>query len=267
MGVSLLATSYSTDLPANRKAQVLRYIENSGSATIRELSALLKVSEATIRRDLDELNSENRVERIHGGALISKTSRTSFECAYQDKAKIMTDEKKRIGFQAASYVEDGETVLLDSGTTSLQIAMNLSSKKNITVITYDLYIANAAVLDASSTLIVTGGMRRPDFGVLTGSMVQDFIREIRVDKAFLGADAVDVKFGVSNATFHEVDLKKALIHAAQKVYLVADHSKFGNLALMHVCGLNEIDLIVTDRNLPQEMQAALKSANYNCVLV
>ena len=257
----------SNDLPATRKAAISRYINSKGSATIRELANLLNVSDATIRRDLDALSCDNIVERIHGGAQASRASRTSFESAYGDKSNYMVEEKKRIGFRAAAYIEDGDTILLDSGTTSLQIALNLSEKKNITVITYDLHIANSIVIDPTSTLVVTGGIRRPGFGVLTGSMVQDFIQGIRVDKTFLSADAVDIDFGVSNATLHEADLKKALIHSGQKVYLVADHSKFGNLALVHVCGLSDVDLIITDTGLPEKIQNLLDSKSSHYVLV
>ncbi len=262
-----MKTVVSNDLPATRKANIIRYVNSMGSATIRELAELLNVSDATIRRDLDTLSCDNVIERIHGGAQALRVSRTSYECAYGDKSNYMVEEKKRIGFRAASYVEDGDTILLDSGTTSLQIALNLSEKKNITVITYDLHIANSIVMDPSSTLVVTGGIRRSGFGVLTGSMVQDFIRGIRVDKTFLSADAVDTDFGVSNATLHEADLKKALIRSGQKVYLVADHSKFGNLALVHVCSLSDVDLILTDSGLPVKFQSQLDSRNRRYVLV
>ncbi len=263
----IMQTAPVNDLPEARRACILRYINSMGSATIKELANMLSVSDATIRRDLDELDTEKLVERIHGGAQALKISRTAFETAYRDKSTYMVEEKARIGFSAASFVENGDTILLDSGTTSLQIARHLAEKKNITVITYDLYIANSIELDQSSTLIVTGGIRRSGFGVLTGSMVRDFIRSVRVDKSFLSADAVDIDFGVSNATLHEADLKKELIHSGQKVYLVADHSKFGNLALVQVCSLSDIDLLITDAQLSPKYQQLLDSSNCKYILV
>lgn len=204
-----MSTISSSDLPAARRSSIIRYVNSAGSATIKQLSNMLKVSEATIRRDLDELSNENMILRIHGGAQSLQERCTSFESAYRDKATYMVDEKTRIGFHAASYISDGDTILLDSGTTTLQLGMNLSEKKNITVITNDLHIASTIELDPSSTLIVTGGIRRSGFGVLTGAVVQEFFQGIRVDKSFLSADAVDIEFGISNATFHEVDQKKA----------------------------------------------------------
>ena len=259
--------TYNNDLPETRKENILRYVDSIGSATIKELATALSVSTATIRRDLDELDQRKLIKRIHGGAQTARSSRTAYEAAYLDKSGQMVEEKARIGFAAASLVENGDTILLDSGTTALQVARNLSDKQNITVITYDLHIANSIELAPSSTLIVTGGIRRPDFGVLTGSMVLDFIRGIRVDKSFLSADAVDIDFGLSNATFHEADLKKALISSGQRVYLIADHSKFGNLALIQVCSLSDIDLLITDTQLPEKYQRLLEKKNCEYLLV
>lgn len=252
---------YPTDtvgsLPAVRRSNILNFIDTSGSATIRELAVFLNVSEATVRRDLDELAAEKMLERTRGGAQSLRTSRTAFEAAYRDKASLMVEEKQRIGACAASYVEDGDTILLDTGTTTLQIASQLAEKKNITVITYDLYIATTIELDASSTLIVPGGTRRPGFGVLVGPVTKSFLQGIRVDKTFLAADAVSPEFGVSNATLDEADLKKVLISSAQKVFLVADHSKFGSVSLVHVCPLSDLNLIITDKGLPAAYQEKL----------
>lgn len=262
-----MSTIINSDLPAARRSNILRYVNSAGSATIKQLSSMLSVSEATIRRDLDELSNENMILRIHGGAQSIQERCASFESAYRDKATYMVDEKARIGFHAASYVSDGDTILLDSGTTTLQLAKNLSERKNITVITNDLHIAGTIELDPSSTLIVTGGIRRSGFGVLTGAMVQEFFQGIRVDKSFLSADAVDIEFGVSNATFHEVDQKKALIRSAQKVFLMADHTKFGNVALVRVCDLQEVDLLITDSDLPAKFQKQLDNHGIKYALV
>lgn len=255
------------NLPATRRASILNFVNAAGSASVKELSSIINVSEATIRRDLDELGKENLIERIHGGAQALQLGKTSFESAYYDKTTYMTDEKNRIGFFAASYVNDGDTVLLDSGTTTLKVAMNLAQKKNITVITNDLHIANSIELDPTSSLIVSGGIRRDGFGVLTGATVKEFFQNIRVDKSFMGADAVDSDFGISNATFHEVDQKKALIHSSQKVYLVADHTKFGKIALARVCDLRSLDCIITDSALPDIYQTQLQSRKIKYILV
>lgn len=255
------------DIPAARKVFILNYIKENGSASIKDLSVLQNVSEATVRRDLDAMSAEGILERTRGGAILPQEKSTSFERVYHEKSKLMTLEKKAIGKFAASHIRDGDTVFLDSGTTSLQIGMNLADKKKITVITYDLFIANSIVLNATSTLLVTGGIRKTDFGVLTGPLVLNFIRDIRLNKAFLTADSVDISFGVSNASFDEADIKKELIRSSRYVYLVADHSKFGKVAMTHVCSLHEIDEIVTDSGLSVDMQKELSAENISFTLV
>lgn len=255
------------DIPAARKVFILNYIKENGSASIKDLSILQNVSEATIRRDLDAMSIEGILERTRGGAILPHEKSTSFERVYHEKSKLMTLEKKAIGRFAASHVLDGDTIFLDSGTTSFQIGMNLADKRKITVITYDLFIANSIILDASSTLLVTGGVRKTDFGVLTGSLVLNFIRELRLNKAFLTADSVDISFGVSNASFDEVDIKKELIRSSRYVYLAADHSKFGKAAMTHVCSLHDIDEIITDDGLSVDMQKELSTDNIAFTLV
>lgn len=255
------------DIPAARKVFILNYIKTHGSASIKDLSVIQNVSEATIRRDLDEMSLEGKVERTRGGAILPIEKSTSFEHVYQEKAQLMITEKKAIGKYAAGHIQDGDTIFLDSGTTSLQVGMNLAKKKDLTVFTYDLFIANSIILDSTSTLIVTGGIRRNDFGVLTGPMVQNFIRDIRVSKAFLTADSVDTDFGVSNASFHEVDIKKQLIHSGRYVYLLADHSKFGKTAMAHVCSLHDINEIIVDDGLSPAIQTKLTQAGVSFTLV
>lgn len=255
------------DIPAARKVFILNYIQTHGSASIKELSNLQNVSEATIRRDLDEMSLEGKIDRTRGGAILHTEQSTSFEHAYNEKAKLMIDEKKAIGKFAASYIEDGDTIFLDSGTTSLQVALNISDKKNITVITYDLFIATSVILDDSSTLIVTGGIRRNDFGVLTGPMVQEFLSDIRVNKVFLTADSVDINFGISNASFHEIDAKKQSIRSGRYIYLIVDHSKFGKVAMARVCHLRDVDDIIVDNGLSPDIQHALTRENIPFTMV
>lgn len=245
------------DIPAARRTIIYDYICENGSASIKDLALLLTVSEATVRRDLDEMSMEGIIERTRGGAILPAEKSTSFERAYHEKTRLMIEEKKAIGKFASSYVEDGDTIFLDSGTTSLQLGFNLAEKKNITVITYDLFIANSITLDPSSSLIVTGGIRRNEFGVLTGPMVQNFLRDVRVSKVFMTADAIDIEWGISNAGFQEVDIKKQSLISGRYVYLLADHSKFGKVAMAQVCSLHDITEIIVDDGLPVSLQEDL----------
>lgn len=237
-------------IPAERMKQILAFIEEKGSAQVRQLAKFQQVSEATIRRDLIELEKLGSIKRTHGGAVISGRS-TSFERVYQEKMVMQAAEKKRIGREAAKYVGDGDTLFLDSGTTIYQLAQQLEDKKNLTVITNDLCIANTTVLHPSSDLIVTGGIRREYYNVLVGSITENFVRRLRVDKMFLSADAVDPEFGVSNANFIEAEIKTLMVNAGKEVILLADKTKFGKTALTRVCYLNEVNRIITDSGVPQ----------------
>lgn len=246
------STSPEANIPAERLRSILEYIERKGSAQVRELARMQSVSEATVRRDLIELERSGSVQRTHGGAVIVSRG-TSYERIYQEKVGLHAEEKNRIGQAAYNYVNDGDTLFLDSGTTVYRLAQRLAGKKNLTVITYDLSIAGTIELHPSSYMIVTGGIRRADYNVLVGSATENFIRRLRVDKVFLSADAVDPVFGVSNANFVEAEIKSLLVKAGKEIILLADQSKFGGTALTKVCELSKIQRIITGSGLQQSI--------------
>lgn len=244
-------------LPAERRKRILEYIQLNGSGRIEELAATLDVSEATVRRDLALLATEGFVDRTHGGAVISESS-TAFERRYPEKRLTCPEEKRLIGLEAAAMVADGETLILDSGSTAFEIARNLTLHKNLTIITYDLFIAGSINYDPSTTVVVTGGIRREGFNVLIGPIVEDLLRQVKVNKAFLGADAVDFAQGITNATFVEVSIKRLIIEAASQVILAADHSKFGKAALAKVCSLDRVHHVITDSKVDDSIVQGLQ---------
>jgi DeoR/GlpR family transcriptional regulator of sugar metabolism len=254
-----LQNSQEAILPAERRKRILEYIQENRSAKIEELAVILDVSEATVRRDLAVLDTEGLVNRTHGGAVLPELS-TAFELLYSEKRMLFPDEKRLIGIEAASMVADGETLILDSGSTTYEIAKNLTGHKNLTIITYDLFIASTISYDPSTTVIVTGGVKREGFNIVIGPIAEEFLRQVRVNKAFVGVDAVDAVHGVTNATFIEVSIKRLIIESASEVILAADHSKFGKVALAKVCALNQIHHIITDSAVDgaviQELQRA-----------
>ncbi|MDI6871110.1 MAG: DeoR/GlpR family DNA-binding transcription regulator [Bacillota bacterium] len=239
-------------IPAERHRRIVEYIEARRSAKIEELAQALGASPATIRRDLDRLAARGVISRTHGGAVLA-TASTAFEQLYPEKKRIHAAEKRRIGVEAASLVADGETLILDSGSTTLEIARNLTRRKNLTIITNDLFIACGVAFDPSTVLMVTGGVRREGFNVLIGPVAEDFLRQVSVNKTFLSADAVDLQHGVTNATFAEAALKRLIIEAAQEVVLVADHSKFGKAALAKVCPAERLHRVITSTGIPESL--------------
>lgn len=245
-------------MPEDRLRNVLGYLREHGSGQIKELAQRFHVSESTIRRDMDELARQGLLRRTHGGAILPQ-GKSMLERAFDEKMRLQLEEKRRIAQAAARYVEEGDAILLDSGTTAYQLALCLAEKKGLTIITHDLYLAANVEFDPSTTVVLTGGVKRANQKVLVGGSVEEFIGNLRVDTAFLTADAVSVEFGVSNAGFFEVGIKRGIVRAGKRVVLLADHTKFGLAASVRVCELSEIHRIITDRGLPQEEQELLKT--------
>jgi len=235
-------------IPAERQKKIIEFIEMNTSAQIHELAERFHVSEATIRRDLDDLDKQGALRRTHGGAIKMNRS-TSYENVYAEKIALMTEEKYRIAEYAARLVHAGDTVMIDSGTTTFFVAQALSSVENLTIITNDLFIACQMSIHPSSTLIVTGGTRRQGRQELVGTITENFLRETHVDIAFIGADGIDANSGITNANFSEVGVKRLMMNAAMRSVVVADHSKFGRVALARVCDLSEAGLLLTDNGI------------------
>ena len=238
----------SVDIPAERLNKMISLLEERGTAKIGDLSAELHVSESTVRRDLDILVREGRVQRSHGGAIWIDHS-PSYGELYSEKLLTCAEEKQRIGACCAEMIADGDSLFLDSGTTTFQIAQHLKDRKNLTVFTYDLAIATLVDFDPSTTVVVTGGIKRQAYNVVVGSMTEEFISRIRFGTLFLSADAVHPAQGVSNSNLPEAFIKSKLCRSAGRVVLAADSSKYGKTAMVNVCPLEEVDCAVTDSGL------------------
>ena len=246
-------------VPAEHQQKIIEYIRQHGSAQIKELSEMLFVSEATVRRDLDELHLSGSLERTHGGAIYRRQG-TSFERRYEEKMTLMEAEKREIATEALKEISPGDTLFLDSGTTSYFLGRALGGIPDLTVFTYDLMVAYSCELHPSSTITITGGTRRQGHNnVLLGMQAVDFIRGLKVDKVFLGADAVDLSC-VSNSNVPEAEIKKAAVEAGESVYLLIDHTKIGQRALAKVCTLDCIDTLITDRGILPEHLAEMKKS-------
>ena len=230
-----------------RQQAILAYVNEEGSASIRQLSDMLAVSEATVRRDLDDLAAAGLINRTHGGAM--RVSGTSFERKHSEKMGLMLEEKRKIAMKAASLVRNGDSVFLDSGTTTFFVARSLAHHTDLTVITNNLEVASSVEFHPSSSLIVTGGVRRDNYSVLVGSLTEDTIKSLHADICFLGCDAVDPEQGVFNTNYLELGIKKQIVECGRLVVLVADHSKFQQKALTKVCDLSDLDVLITDSGL------------------
>jgi DeoR/GlpR family transcriptional regulator of sugar metabolism len=218
---------------------------------VSDLAASFGVSEMTVRRDLHALASEGKLERVRGGAVSS-----AVEPPFEQTAVERFEAKDRIGAAAAATIEDGQTVMIDIGTTTLQAAHHLHGRE-ITVVTSSLAVFEELLGDPGIELVLPGGVVRRNYRSLVGVLAEDSLRQLKADVVLLGTSAVDPQLGVWDSTMVEVPIKRAMIGAAGSVLLLADAAKFSNTGVIKVCDASALDGIVTDRPLPVACAPAL----------
>jgi DeoR/GlpR family transcriptional regulator of sugar metabolism len=234
-----------------RPAIIVQKLQEAGFVEIARLSAEFSVDRSTIRRDLLSLERQGLVLRNRGGALPGPSTGES-DIPYAVKRLEHTSKKRAIGRAAAGLVANSDAIILDAGSTTFQVALQLRKRIGISVITNDLAIATCFSESPGVQLVVTGGVLLGNVFTLVGSKTVNELKSLNVDWAFLGADAVDHDSGITNVTFAEVEVKRAMIAAARRVAAVADSSKFGHRTLAQVCPLEDIDVLVTDDGLLPE---------------
>jgi DeoR/GlpR family transcriptional regulator of sugar metabolism len=246
-------------LPAHRREEILRAVR-SGAAHVGELAQSLGVSEMTVRRDLRELARDGRVERVRGGA-VSASAEPPFEQTVVERYEA----KDRIGAAAAALVSEGQTVMIDIGTTTLQAAHHLRGTR-ITVVTSSLAVYEELLPDPGIELLLPGGIVRRNYRSLVGVLAEDSLRQLKADLLFLGTSGVDEQLAVWDSTMVEVPIKRAMIAAASRVVLLADAGKFAMKGIVRVCEADAIDHIVTDDTLPDGTRAAIADAGIEVTL-
>lgn len=232
----------------DRRREILRRLQIDGYLEAAALSRDLGVDASTIRRDLDALARSGQAERTHGGA--RSTVGAPNDIPYAVKEGERRHEKAVIASAAAAEVQDGQTVVLDSGSTTFQIALELRHRHDITIITNDLRIGKYAATLPGVRLLVTGGELLGSVYTLVGERAIDFLSDYSADWAFLGADAIDPTAGITNTNTLEIPIKRAMLRTANRAVVVADSSKFGSRALARVATLGEVERIITDREQP-----------------
>ncbi len=231
-------------LQIERHEKIVQYINEIQKTTTEQLAEQLNVSKPTIRRDIDTLSKAGLIRKVHGGA-VAVSSTSLHEIPYSNKQNTNASAKQKIGIAAARLIESGDIIILDSGTTSLEVAKNLD-KPEITVLTNDIKIAmELAVKDNVQTFVCEGRLNTPVY-TLSGSAPIEFFKKVHVNKLFLGCDALDFSFGISDSNSETAEAKKAMIHAADEVILITDASKIGKKTFCYVCDISNIHTIITD---------------------
>ena len=230
-------------LAAERKIKIIEYVKKNNVASVVQLSEEFNVHEATIRRDLSEIEKEGFLRRTHGGVVLAEG--VSSEPSFTVRVTERVDEKQRIGVLAAGMVKEGEHIILDSGTTTLQIARNLVKRSNITVVTNDINIAAEFRDSKGIKVLVTGGILYPESFLLNGMFTNEVLKTLHVHKAFVATPAIHPKCGLTHFEEQLVPAKRGMIEAAQEVIVVADHYKIGGISLHTVAPPNKIHTLVT----------------------
>jgi DeoR family transcriptional regulator of aga operon len=248
-----------------RRTQILQIVRNAGRAKVNELSHLFNTSAVTIRNDLNELHQRGLVVRSHGGAVLPDTILR--EPPVLERLKEHSDEKQRIGARAAALINDGETIILDSGTTTLEIARHLKNKQGLHVITNGVNIA-AELLDARDVqTFIIGGTVRGESASITGHFSEEMFDQFSADKLFLSGAGCDLDFGVSGANLEETMVNRAMLRISREIILVVDASKFSKRSMTRIAPFSEIDTVISDTGLGEEIQAKLRALGCNLILV
>jgi DeoR/GlpR family transcriptional regulator of sugar metabolism len=230
--------------------------------SFEEMCSKFNSSKSSIRRDLIELESKGVLRRVHGGALSLQTRDEVMD--FRRLAESSHDEKIRLGKKAASLVEDGQTVLLGGGSTVVEVAKNLTERP-IQVVTNSIPVAQAFWDSKLVEVTLTGGYLFPRSGVELGPICEKMLNSVSADILFIGIRGI-TEAGISDSNSLIVESIRAMIRAAQKVVVVADHSKFGRNAMIHVAELSDLDQIVTDIQIAPEFQEVLSRNNVICTI-
>lgn len=247
-----------------RHQTIINLLESESSVRVAELRDRFDVSEMTIRRDLYMLERKGLLRRVHGGAV--NTRGRSYEPPYLSRAALNREAKERIGQAAANLVQDGDSITLDVGTTTLEMAHHLQSKNNLTLVTPSLHIAYTLSQHPNIRLILTGGILRPGELSLVGNMSERTFDDFFVDKLFLGIGGIDISAGLTEFNLEDALVKKAMVNSAKEIIVLADSSKFEQIAFAYVAPIGVIDHIVTDTSLDQNILSMLESQNINVTL-
>ena len=235
-------------LKVERMDIIVDLVNKKGIVTIEDIMKELQISAATARRDITDLSYKGTIQKIRGGAASISKSYT-LEPSLVAKKMLNYDEKQRIAQASRKYIQPGNKIILDSGTTVLELAKLLKNAENLTVVTNDFMIASELSNNPELELLLVGGHVRKGYNSTGGYFAERMLDEISVDKSFLSVDAIDPSQGIMSFTTHDINVKKQVVLNAKEVILLCDHSKFSSHALINLCKFDKIDRIIVGKEL------------------
>ncbi len=248
---------------SERRAAILQELKIHPEITVNELSKFFSVSEVTIRKDLNELKKRNLLTRIRGGAIRLPDASMGGDLEIKDKQLFNYKEKRAIGKLAASLINDNETIMLDSGTTTLEIARNLQRFRNLTIVTNAINIAIELSNYKRFTVILLGGHLRDSSLSIVGPLAESTLKIFYCDKLFLGVDSFNLEKGVSTPNIEEANINQTMMSMSKETIAVFDASKFNKRSFTFIAPVEKIDTVVTDEGISTDIKNKLNSLKIN----
>lgn len=250
---------------AQRRDEILSAIQQQGSGNVEDFARQFDVSSVTIRNDLNVLEKQGCVVRCYGGATINKSF--AFDRSLAEKGKIKSDVKSLIARRAVELIEDGDTVILDSGSTTEKIAQQLPQDKSLVVMTNAINIAYQLVNSENIDVMVTGGTIRKNAFSLHGENAEEQLEKYRFEKLFLGVDGFDLEMGITTPHKGEALVNRAMCKVAKTIIAVCDSSKFDRRSFCIIATLEQVDVLITDSGIPAHYADTLRSMGIDVQIV
>ena len=241
-----------------RQNEIMASVRQHGACSIIELARQLEVSDETIRRNIKPLVHQGLIDKVHGGVVLSQTQEP--EPPFGKRMHERVEAKQLISARVATLIKDGDSIMLDTGSTTAYVARALGNHRNLSVVTNCTEIARTLAREASNRVHLCGGALRSDDWATFGSSAIDFVRQFHVNYAILSIGGVTADGGFMDYHLEEAEFSRAVIAQAKKTIVVADHSKFGNPNFIRVCDFDEVDIVVVERTAPAEIESALLEA-------
>lgn len=249
----------------DRREAIVQLIESERFVKTADLMKKFEVSNETIRKDLEYLEKLNKIIRVYGGAVVK--SMHGMEPKYENRKMKNYSEKAAIGEYAVNCINDGDTIIIDLGTTTLQFAKALKRKRNVTVITYSLPIALELISDANIHVILLGGNVRQGDLSTSGFLAEENMKHFYVDKYILGFGGLTIDGGLTDYNIEESNLRRQILSRAQEIIAIADYSKIGVTALNFICNVQDISVLITDTNVDERAVSEIRSKGVEVVCV
>lgn len=243
-----------------RHKQILSIMSDGRKVTVNDLADQLEVSQATIRQDLTQLENNGFLRRVHGGAVLDETDDISHRMG------INYEQKLRIARMAAQYVDEGETIYIESGSINALFAKEVSRIPKTTIITSNAFIARQIGKEAMGNVILLGGLYQPESECMVGNLVKICLNALNFTKAFIGIDGFSIDTGFTGRDMMRAEINSEIISRSPKTFILTDASKFGKIALSRYCGMEDIDYLITDEVPAPEYKNALEKAGVNLII-